>query len=101
MNRIYLPLFSIVLGVLTGVPTPATEPGFVSLFDGKTLDGWTINCLPKDKQLAARAWTVDDGAILANSMGQQRASNGVRLSLYTLQEDGVGFHFRKAEPATT
>jgi 3-keto-disaccharide hydrolase len=69
MNRIYLPLFSIVLGVLTGVPTPAAEPGFVSLFDGKTLNGWTINCLPKDKQLASRAWTVDKGAILANSMG--------------------------------
>jgi hypothetical protein len=49
----------------------ADEPGFVSLFDGKTLDGWTINCLPKDKERAAKAWTVDEGTILANSMGQR------------------------------
>ena len=47
----------------------AGEPGFVSLFDGKTLDGWTINCLPKDKKLATKAWTVEGGTILANSMG--------------------------------
>ncbi|MCB1124874.1 MAG: DUF1080 domain-containing protein [Verrucomicrobiae bacterium] len=45
------------------------EPGFVSLFDGKTLEGWTIRCLPKDRVLAARAWTVDQGTILADTMG--------------------------------
>jgi acetyl esterase/lipase len=45
------------------------EPGFVSLFDGKTLEGWTVNCLPQDRELAATAWTVDQGTILADSMG--------------------------------
>ena len=54
------------------IPTTfAEEEGFVSLFDGQTLDGWTINCLPKDKAFARTAWTVDDGSILANSMGHR------------------------------
>ena len=41
----------------------------MSLFDGKTLSGWTINCLPADKEFSTQAWTVDQGTILANSMG--------------------------------
>ncbi|HSI37183.1 MAG: DUF1080 domain-containing protein [Phycisphaerae bacterium] len=39
-------------------PAAANEDGFVSLFDGKTLDGWT----PQDP--AADAFKVEDGAIL-------------------------------------
>ena len=39
----------------------ADEPGFVSLFDGKTLDGWT----PQDPA-SASAFTVADGAIVCN-----------------------------------
>lgn len=35
------------------------EPGFVSLFDGKTLDGWKINEAPE-------AFSIEDGAIKAN-----------------------------------
>ncbi|MFH1922096.1 MAG: DUF1080 domain-containing protein [Planctomycetota bacterium] len=69
MNRIGLPVICVVLGLSLGAPACAGEPGFLSLFDGKTLDGWTINCLPKDREFSAKAWTVDDGTILANSMG--------------------------------
>ena len=47
------------------------ESGFVPLFDGKTLDGWTIQCLPKDQPLAKAAWTVDLGTILANTIGHK------------------------------
>lgn len=52
--------------VVTGLPLlaeekPAVEEGFVSLFDGKTLDGWT----PQEKELA-EVFKVQDGAILAN-----------------------------------
>jgi hypothetical protein len=50
---------------------PAGEPGFTSLFDGKTLAGWTIDCLPKDREFAAKAWTVDNGTLLANTMGSR------------------------------
>jgi len=49
----------------------AGEEDFTSLFDGKTLTGWTINCLPKDRQQAATAWTVDEGTLLANTMGHK------------------------------
>jgi hypothetical protein len=38
---------------------PESEAGFVSLFDGKTLDGWKIN----EEQ---DAFTIEDGAIKAN-----------------------------------
>jgi Domain of Unknown Function (DUF1080) len=37
----------------------ALEPGFVSLFDGKTLDGWKCNNKPEE-------FTIEDGAIKAN-----------------------------------
>jgi len=69
MSRIHLPLVCFIFSLSAGIPLHADEPGFVSLFDGKTLKGWTVNCLSKDKELAAKAWTVDNGTILANSMG--------------------------------
>ena len=37
----------------------AQEEGFVSLFDGKTLDGWKINQAPE-------SFAIEDGAIRAN-----------------------------------
>jgi len=52
-------------------PSPASEAGFVPLFDGKTLDGWTACCLDKDRDLGAKAWTVDRGTILANTVGHK------------------------------
>ena len=47
------------------------ESGFLPLFEGKTLDDWTINCLAKDRELATTAWTVDRGTILANTVGHR------------------------------
>jgi hypothetical protein len=63
----------------------ADEPGFVPLFDGKTLNGWTINCLPKDKELGAKAWTVDQGTILANTLAHKEH---FYIMLVTEQEYG-------------
>lgn len=57
-----------VLSLMAAIVS-ADEQGFTSLFDGETLEGWTVNCMPKDQQLAATAWTVDQGALLANTMG--------------------------------
>ena len=48
----------------------AAERGFTPLFDGKTLKGWAINCLPKDKEFGPKAWTVEGGTILANTIGR-------------------------------
>lgn len=60
-----------VLLLLTPLSSPAAEEGFTSLFDGKTLAGWTIKCLPKDKERSATAWTVDRGTLLADTMGRK------------------------------
>jgi hypothetical protein len=38
-----------------------------SLFDGKSLQGWTVKCKPAD--VARNFWKVDDGTILADSLG--------------------------------
>ncbi|MCH8046298.1 MAG: DUF1080 domain-containing protein [Planctomycetes bacterium] len=40
---------------------PASEPGFVSMFDGKSLRGWSV--MPAK---AAKAWTVKDGMIVGD-----------------------------------
>jgi len=66
-------VFSVLLALLPGTAAlfGADEPGFVPLFDGKTLDGWVIKSLPKDKELAAKAWTVDQGTLLANTIGHK------------------------------
>jgi len=65
-------LLASMIAASGSVPAPAAEEeGFTPLFDGKTLAGWTINCLPKDKEFAARAWTVDQGTLLANTMGHR------------------------------
>jgi len=50
---------------------PASEERFTSLFDGKTLNGWTINCLPKDQEQSKKDWTVDGGTILADTVGRK------------------------------
>jgi len=67
------PMLATILGSALLVSAPlysaAAEEGFTPLFDGKTLGGWTVNCLPKDKKEAATAWTVDRGTILANTIG--------------------------------
>jgi len=66
-------VFTTILGPVVVLSAPlcssAAEEGFTPLFDGKTLEGWTVNCLPKDKKEAATAWSVDRGTILANTIG--------------------------------
>jgi type 1 glutamine amidotransferase len=44
-------------------PVPGLEPGFVSLFDGKTLDGWE-----GDRSI----WSVEDGAITGKTTAQTK-----------------------------
>jgi hypothetical protein len=43
------------------------EGAWTTLFNGKDLTGWTVKARPEDK--AKNFWKVDDGAILADSMG--------------------------------
>lgn len=57
------------LKIIPAAAAGSDEAGFVTLFDGKTLNGWTIHCMPADKEFSTKAWTVDQGTILANSIG--------------------------------
>ena len=61
MKRIMLfSLLALMLPVLAGSQQTDDGPGWVSLFDGKTLDGW------KASQFGDKSFTVQDGAIVAN-----------------------------------
>lgn len=62
-----LPLI-LLLGIanLSFAQEKISPPEWVSLFNGKNLDGWTIKCNPKDKD--TDFWKVVDGTIEANSL---------------------------------
>src|SRR6185369_5050658 len=55
-------LFASMIGFATAATLSAadSEEGFVKIFDGKSLDGWKIS------HPEAKAWRVEDGAIVAN-----------------------------------
>jgi len=68
-----LPAFVALMGCWLSAQTLvwAAEPGFVPLFDGRSLSGWQIKCKPADQPAAARFWKVDQGTILADSLEHQ------------------------------
>jgi hypothetical protein len=86
----YLPILSVTaLVMLAATALPAQqEAGWVSLFDGKTLDGWKVG-------ENAASFTVDNGAIVVN---------GPRAHLYYVgsvqNHDFKNFEF-KADVMTT
>lgn len=55
--KILFSVFALIAAL--AMPVSAAEPGFESLFDGKTLEGWKINESPE-------AFSIEDGAIKAN-----------------------------------
>jgi hypothetical protein len=89
-------------------PAAATadkEEGFVSLFDGKSLDGWT----PQDKSLDA--FSVDDGCILTHGafthLFYSGPVNGAKFKNFELRADfkmgptsnsGIFFHTENPGP---
>ena len=65
-----------------------TEEGFVSIWDGKTLDGWKINESPD-------SWSIQDGAIVANGprshlfyVGQDKPFKNFILKVDCMTEPG-------------
>jgi hypothetical protein len=48
---------------------PNQASGWIPLFNGKDLSGWTVRCQAQDR--AKTFWTVDQGAILCDSMGRK------------------------------
>lgn len=67
----FIVLSVLISVVLLGCSRPAenTEATgeWVWLFDGKTLDGWSVKCLPADAE--KQYWSVKDGSIVANAVG--------------------------------
>ena len=59
MPRPYMPL---ALAVLLTLPLSARADEFRDLFDGKSLDGWVVEGLNKDKS-GRPMWSVSDGRI--------------------------------------
>ena len=61
-----------LLGILPTLLTiscrtgPAGRSGWTSLFNGKDLSGWSIQCQPQDQGKVF--WTVGDGSIVCDSM---------------------------------
>lgn len=74
----FLPLyiFIILIGCTAKNSVATTElgaaeildkEGWVSMFNGKDLNNWSVACSASDAE--KNYWTVDNGAIIANSMG--------------------------------
>lgn len=56
--------------LLTGSAMNSCKPsGWESLFNGEDLEGWTVKCLPADRD--KEFWTVQDGYIECNSIGEK------------------------------
>ena len=61
-------LFALVLFGSIARTGIAGESGWVSLFNGKDLSGWTVQCQPKDQ--GKNFWQADAGTILCDSLGR-------------------------------
>ncbi len=75
---IALGIVSLALGQALAEPGKDAALGFVSLFNGKNLDGWTTH------QPDAHAWSVVDGVIDCNPRGDEKGDP----NLWSTQEYG-------------
>ena len=65
MQRLYI-LLILALIVLPRARSQDLEEGWISLFNGKDLDGWLVRCLPEDSHKLY--WSAGEGFIECNSM---------------------------------
>ena len=54
---------------LTSIEQYTPDSEWISLFNGHDLNGWQVKCLPEDQDKSF--WTVENGAITCNSLGQK------------------------------
>lgn len=61
--------FTIITSTICNRPGLRKSSGneWISLFNGQNLDGWSVQCTPQDQE--TNFWTVENGAILCNSLG--------------------------------
>ena len=78
MKQFFLLMTAVILtGCATQTPdTP--QPQWQSLFDGATLSGWQIICVPDDAD--KNFWKVDNGAIECDSTGSTNHKNGFLMT---------------------
>lgn len=95
MKMLFVYIASAIAALVTPLSAAGSEPGFVSIFDGKTLDGWKAN-------EGAEAFTIEEGAIKANGDCRHLFYEGkvneakfknfeVRLDVMTRKNSNGGF----------
>lgn len=67
MNNVLF-LLALALAKVTVVTSVAADSGWISLYNGKDLSGWTVQCHPKDQ--GKEFWQADAGTILCDSLGR-------------------------------
>ncbi|MBN2411790.1 DUF1080 domain-containing protein [candidate division KSB1 bacterium] len=67
--KILFPLLFIYMSIISCGKTESGDDRWTSLFNGKDLTGWTVKKVPADS--AKNYWSVVDGCIQANSIGDK------------------------------
>ncbi|MGW8316351.1 MAG: 3-keto-disaccharide hydrolase [Bacteroidales bacterium] len=67
MHRLKMYYLFLFLFILPHAQSQNPDEGWISLFNGKDLEGWVIRCLPEDS--GKQYWKVSGGFIECNSMG--------------------------------
>jgi hypothetical protein len=91
------PLTALVLCCISSIAHAQTDEGFVSLFDGKTFNGW------KTATEHTNTWTIEDGSFVAHGdrchlfyVGDQQPFKNFELKVDVLTEPhsngGIYFH---------
>jgi hypothetical protein len=68
-SRLVLIALPLVLFTFLAAAAPKQQQEWTSLFNGKNLDGWHVNCVEAD--IGKTYWKVVDGTIECNSMGDK------------------------------
>jgi len=62
-------IISLLFVTMAAAEEKAIKDKWVSIFNGKDLKGWKVNCLKKDKE--KEFWKVADGTIECDSIGRK------------------------------
>lgn len=68
MKRAFLIASLLMISIVLFAEKTEVSDGWTNLFNGKSMDGWTVHCQSQDKDKVF--WTVNNGAIECNSIGR-------------------------------
>ncbi|MCB1124098.1 MAG: DUF1080 domain-containing protein [Verrucomicrobiae bacterium] len=93
MNRIIIGTVLLSLGAIVGVYLGIRkEPVWISLFNGQDLEGWEVKCVEKDS--GKNYWSVQNGYLTCNSMGDKDHASVWLQHLVTLDDFELRLKFR-------